>query len=161
MNPKNKHDYSDDIMSDRFPLVPRYRLDDDQSWLVGIDPLRRYWLLVNGDEATPVILPGLSVDEFDVFRDAILTFRSLTAGETLSLPTAIGGELMIRCVSKNCYVIDTDVNGYPATHLFDQESLESLLMTAHPDWKCAPHHQELGRHMISCSWEQPDAVKVA
>lgn len=148
-------------MSDRFPLVPRYRLDDEQSWLVGIDPLRRYWLLVNGDEATPVILPGLNVDNFDVFRDAILTFRSLMAGETLNLPTAIGDKLLIRCVSKNCYVIDTDVNGYPATHLFDQESLESLLMTAHPDWKCAPHHQELGRHMISCAWEQPDAVKVA
>ena len=148
-------------MSDRFPLLPRYRLDDEQHWLVGIDPLRRYWLLVNGDEAAPVILPGLSTDNFDVFRDAILTFRDMVSGDTLELPTAIGTELAIKCVSKNCFVIDTEVNGNPATHIFDQESLESLLMTAHPDWKCAPHHEELGRQMLSLSWEKPAAVNVA
>ena len=148
-------------MSDRFPLVPRYRLDDEQAWLVGIDPLRRYWLLVNGDEATPVILPGLSASDFDIFRDAILTFRGMAAGDTLKLPTALGSELIVTCVSRNCFVIDTDVNGHPATHLFDQESLESLLMTAHPDWRCAPHHRELGRQTLSLSWDKPAAAKVA
>lgn len=148
-------------MSEHFPLVPRYRLDDEQAWLVGIDPLRRYWLLVNGDESTPVILPGLNTEDFDAFRAAILTFREMTAGDTLRLPTAMGTELVVKCVSKNCFVIDTDVNGHPATHLFDQESLESLLMTAHPDWRCAPHHKDLGRQMLSLSWEQPAAMKAA
>jgi hypothetical protein len=148
-------------MSDRFPLVPRYRLDDEQVWLVGIDPLRRYWLLVNGDEATPVIMPGFSTDNFDGFREAILTFHRMAAGETLTLPTAIGTDLTVSCVSKNCFVIDADVNGHAATHLFDQESLESLLMTAHPDWQCAPHHKELGGQLLALAWEQPAAAKVA
>ena len=148
-------------MSDRFPLVPRYRLDDEQIWLVGIDPLRRYWILVNGDEAKPIILPGLSTHDFDQFRQAILTFRGMAAGDTLDLPTVTGDCLTVQCVSKNCFVIDHDVNGHPATHLFDQESLESLLMTAHPDWQCAPHHRDLGRQALSLSWEQPAAAKVA
>lgn len=148
-------------MSDRFPLLPRYRLDDEKAWLVGIDPLRRYWLLVNGDEATPIVLPGLSTHNFDVFREAILGFRSMSAGDQLKLPTAVGTQLVVKCVSKNCFVIDGEVNGNPATHVFDQESLESLLMTAHPDWQCAPHHRELGRRMLSLSWEKPAAVKVA
>jgi hypothetical protein len=148
-------------MSDRFPLVPRYRLDDEQTWLVGIDPLRRYWLLVNGDEAKPIILPGLSINDFDQFRQAILAFRGLVAGDTLDLPTATGDVLTIRCASKNCFAIDFDVDGYLATHLFDQESLESLLMTAHPDWRCAPHHRDLGREMLSLSWHQPAAEKTA
>ncbi|RZM74884.1 hypothetical protein [Leptolyngbya iicbica] len=148
-------------MSDRFPLVPRYRLDDEQTWLVGIDPLRRYWLLVNGDEAKPIILPGLSTHDFDQFRQAILAFRGLVAGDTLELPTATGTALAIRCASKNCFAIDFEVNGHPATHLFDQEALESLLMTAHPDWQCAPHHRELGRQTLSLSWHQPAASKTA
>ncbi|MEM6714085.1 MAG: hypothetical protein AAF827_02270 [Cyanobacteria bacterium P01_D01_bin.6] len=146
-------------MSDRFPLVPRYRLNDEQTWLVGIDPLRRYWLLVNGDEAKPIILPGLSTSDFDQFRKAILAFRSLSAGDTLDLPTATGAVLTIKCASKNCFVIDFEVDGYPATHFFDQESLESLLMTSHPDWQCAPHHQELGKQILSLSWQQPTAIK--
>ena len=146
-------------MSDRFPLVPRYRLDDEQVWLVGIDPLRRYWLLVNGDEAKPIILPGLSTSDFDQFRKAILSFRDMAAGDALAMPTSTGTTLTVRCASKNCFAIDCDVDGYPATHLFDQESLESLLMTAHPDWQCAPHHRELGRKTLSLSWNQPTVSK--
>ena len=153
--------FPDAAMSDRFPLVPRYRLDNEQTWLIGIDPLRRYWLFVNGDEAKPVILPGLSTDDFDQFRQAILAFRGLAAGDTLELPTATATKLTIRCASKNCFAIDFEVNGNPATHLFDQESLESLLMTAHPDWQCAPHHRDLGREMLSLSWNQPSASKAA
>lgn len=146
-------------MSDRFPLVPRYRLDDEQAWLVGIDPLRRYWLLVNGDETKPIILPGLGAQDFDQFRKAILSFRSMVAGDTLDLPTATGAVLTIACASKNCFAVDFEVDGCLATHLFDQESLESLLMTAHPDWQCAPHHQDLGRRTLSLSWHQPTASK--
>jgi len=46
-------------------------------------------------------------------------------------------------------------------HLFDYESLESLLMTAHPDWRCAPEHLALGRSLLSVAFEQPAAAKVA
>jgi len=147
-------------MSDRFPLVPRYRLDDEQNWLIGIDPLRRYWLLVNGDEAKPIILPGLSTDDFDQFRQAILTFRGMAAGDSLDVPTAMGAPLTIQCVSKNSFVIDFEVDGHAATHLFDQESLESLMMSAHPDWQCAPHHRDLGRQTLPLSWNQTAAIKV-
>ena len=45
-------------MSDSFPLAPRYRLDDEDAWLVGIDPLRRYWFAANGDETIQVVVPG-------------------------------------------------------------------------------------------------------
>ena len=148
-------------MSDSFPLSPRYRLDDGDSWLVGIDPLRRYWLAANGNEATPVVIPGLSANSFEAFRDSVLAFRSLRSGDTVQLPTAIGVSLTIRCVSRNCFLVDGDVNGFAASHLFDQESLESLLMTAHPAWQCAPHHEELGRQMLSLSWDKPAAVGVA
>ncbi|MEM1309043.1 MAG: hypothetical protein AAGF98_05995 [Cyanobacteria bacterium P01_H01_bin.153] len=148
-------------MCNQLALVPRYRLDDEQTWLMGIDPLRRYWLWVNDNQANPVILPGLSVNNFDVFRDAILTFRAMTVGDTAKLPTAMGADLVIKCVAKNCYAIDGNVNGNPATHIFDQESLESLLMTAHPDWQCAPHHRELGQKMLAKAWNQPVAVGVA
>lgn len=148
-------------MSNSFPLSPRYRLDDGDAWLVGVDPLRRYWLSANGDETVPVVIPGLTSNSFEAFRDSVLAFRSLRPGDSVQLPTTIGVLLTIKCVSRNCFLVDGDVNGFPASHLFDQESLESLLMTAHPDWKCAPHHQELGRQMLSLSWEKPASIGVA
>jgi hypothetical protein len=148
-------------MVEYFPLAPRYRLDDEQYWLVGIDPMRRYWLLVNSEAALTVTIPGLSVEAFSEFRDAILAFRNLNIGESITLPTAIACKLVITCVSKNCYAIASDVNGYPVSHLFDHESLESLLMTAHPDWKCAPHHKELGRQLLSVAWNKTTATQVA
>jgi hypothetical protein len=148
-------------MSERFPLVPRYRLDDEQAWLIGIDPLRRYWLLVNGAEQMPIIVPGLNTEDFEQFREAILAFRGMDAGMCLELSTTSGMPLVVTCISKNCYSFESEVDGYPATHLFDQESLESLLMTAHPDWRCAPHHEELGRQLLSLSWYQPAAAKAA
>lgn len=148
------------VMSDRFPLVPRYQLDDAQGWLVGIDPLRRYWLLVNGDEAKPIILPGLSTDDFDQFKKAIFAFRKMVVGDVLELPTA-AAPLLITCVSKNCFVIDFEVDGYLATHLFDQASLEALLMTAHPDWQCSRQRCELGQQRLTLAQEQSADPKVA
>ena len=148
-------------MSKFFPLVPRYRLDDEQAWLIGIDPLRRYWFSANGDETMPVTLPGFSTDEFAAFREFILAFRSMGAGDSIQLPTAIHTVLVVKCVSKNCFIVEGDVNGFPASHVFDQETLESLLMTAHPDWRCAPHHEDLGRQSLSLSWEKPTVVKAA
>ncbi|MEL6382820.1 MAG: hypothetical protein AAFQ89_10175 [Cyanobacteria bacterium J06626_18] len=148
-------------MSDAFPLAPRYRLDDNDNWLVGVDPLRRYWLAVNGDRTLPVIIPGLNASSFDAFREAVLAFRDMRPGEAMEFPTAIGLPFTLQCVSKNCFLVSGDVNGFPASHLLDQEALESLLMTAHPDWRCAPHHEELGRQMLSLAWDKPAAAKVA
>ncbi len=148
-------------MSDALPLVPRYRLDDEQAWLIGIDPMRRYWLAVNSDDRLTILLPGLSTDQFDQFRRAILNFRNLKAGDTLAVPTALKQPLHIQCIAGNCFAIEAEVNGSPATHVFDRESLESLLMTAHPDWQCAPQHAELGRQLLTLSWSQPAAHKAA
>lgn len=148
-------------MREFFPLVPRYRLDDEQPWLLGIDPLRRYWLSVNGGSTVTALVPGLNTESFETFRTAMRSFRQLQAGETIHLPTALGTSLDITCVSNNCFLIAGNVNGAAVSHVFDQESLESLLMTAHPDWCCAPHHKELGCQVLSLSWSQPAAAKVA
>ena len=144
-----------------FSLIPRYRLDDESTWLIGIDPLRHYWLSVNGDETMPTLVPGLSTDHFAAFRQAILAFRDMRLGDSIQLPTAMHSPLVITCVSQNCFSVQGDVNGFPASHLFDQESLEALLMTAHPDWRCADHHADLGRKLLSLSWQQPTATKAA
>jgi hypothetical protein len=47
-------------MFSELSLAPRYRLDDDSPWLKGIDPLRRYWICVNGDPRSMRVLSGLS-----------------------------------------------------------------------------------------------------
>lgn len=148
-------------MSEHFPLVPRYRLDDEQEWLVGIDPLRRYWISVNSSELITVVVPGLNAAQFEAFRKSILNFRAMSAGQSIELPTITESPLVITCISKNCYALKGEINGAGVSHLFDHESLEALLMTAHPDWQCAPHHEELGRQMLSLCWQQPAANKVA
>ncbi|PSN17048.1 hypothetical protein C7271_19795 [filamentous cyanobacterium CCP5] len=148
-------------MSDSFPLAPRYRLDDGDAWLVGIDPLRRYWVAANGDDASSLVIPGLSVADFELFRDLMLAFRNMRSGDSLPLPTAVGVPLLVTCVSKNCFLVESAVDGCPASHLFDQEALESLLMTAHPDWRCAPHHKDLGNRMLSLAWEKPAVIGAA
>lgn len=149
------------IMQSRFSLAPRYHLDDDLNWLVGIDPLRRYWIRVNGEDGLTVAIPGLLGEDFDAFRDAILQVRRLASGDTVSLPTGSSQQLTVRCIAPNCYGVAGTVAGAAVTHLFDQESLESLLMTAHPDWKCAPEHVTLGRRVLMQAWAQPTAAKAA
>ncbi|NJL46683.1 MAG: hypothetical protein HC929_03245 [Leptolyngbyaceae cyanobacterium SM2_5_2] len=144
-----------------FPLLPRYRLDDESPWLQGIDPLRRYWLAVNGDEATVRMLPGLSTQDFESFKQAIFGFRALEVGQELTLPADFGQQLTIACVAENCYAVTDDSTPAPLLHLFDREALESLLMTAHPDWQCAPQHLTLGRSLLAAAWGQSVAVKAA
>ena len=140
-----------------FSLTPRYRLDDQSPWLVGIDPLRRYWLMVNGEESLSLAIPGLLTTEFAEFRETILKFRGLTAGKTLSLSSSRDGqETHIHCVGDNCYALEV-VNTY-IWHIFDRETLESLLMSAHPDWQCSSADLELGRRLLNQSWEQPVAA---
>jgi hypothetical protein len=144
-----------------FSLTPRYRLDDESPWLKGIDPLRRYWIYANGNSDDVRILPGLQMVEFEEFRQAVRGFRAMTPGEELSLPASMGSTLVICCVAENCYAIPDESTGAQVWHLFDKESLESLLMTAHPDWRCTPEHLSLGRSFLSHAWQQPAAVKAA
>jgi hypothetical protein len=149
------------IMFSQLSLAPRYRLDDESPWLQGIDPLRRYWVAVNGDETIVRILPGLSTASFDTFKRAIRGFRGLEVGQELTLPAELGEHLTIACVAENCYAIADYTTAAPVSHLFDRESLESLLMTAHPDWQCAPEHLKLGRSLLTAAWGQPVGAQAA
>ena len=134
-------------------LVPRYRLDDDSSWLLAIDPVRRYWIATNGDERLSTEITGLLTSDKQTFREVILQFRALTSGETLNLPT-YREETQIYCVATNCYAVVGEVAGAEVWHIFDRESLESLLMTAHSDWIPNPKDLERSRQLLSKSWEQ-------
>ena len=134
-------------------LVPRYRLDDDSSWLLAIDPVRRYWIAANGDGRLSTEIAGLLTSDKQTFREVILQFRALTSGETLNLPT-YREETQIYCVATNCYAVVGEVAGAEVWHIFDRESLESLLMTAHSDWIPNPQDLERSRQLLSKSWEQ-------
>lgn len=135
-----------------FPLAPRYRLDDELPWLEGIDPSRHYWLMVNGEAALTIAIPGLAVTSPAEFKAEILRFRALQPGEEMKIQRA-ASICSIICVSQNCYAIAAEVAGAPVWHLFDHETLESLLRTSHPDWQCAAKDMELGRRMLLRSWE--------
>jgi hypothetical protein len=128
--------------------------------LKGIDPLRRYWVMVNGEENLVRRLPGLNTPDFERFKQAIRSFRALDVGQELTLPAEMGEDLTITCVAENTYAI-ADHFSAPVWHLFDRESLESLLMTAHPDWQCAPQHLRLGQSVLTAAWGQPAIAKAA
>ena len=145
-------------MEPLFCLSPRYRLDDESRWLEGIDPSRHYWIAVNGEKKVTLALPGLIVSSIEEFKQVIRKFRSLQPGEIFNL-ARISSRCIIRCISNNCYTIEAEVNHAPVCHLFDQETLESLLMTAHPDWQCAPSDIELGRKLLLRSLAQPSFSK--
>jgi hypothetical protein len=140
-------------MTQPFILSPRYRLDDESPWLEGIDPARHYWIAVNGNADVKVAIPGLSVSSLKEWKQAIRQFRSLQPGEQMEL-VRIASSCMIRCISFNCYAIATEVAGAAVWHLFDQETLDSLLMSAHPDWQCAPKDIDLGRQLLVRSLEK-------
>lgn len=140
-------------MTQPFALSPRYRLDDESPWLEGIDPARHYWIAVNGDAGITVAIPGLVVSSLKEWKQAIRQFRSLQPGEQMEL-ARIAGSCTIHCISSNCYALEAEVAGVPVLHLFDQETLDSLLMTSHPDWQCAPKDIELGRELLARSWQQ-------
>ncbi|MBD0343768.1 MAG: hypothetical protein ICV63_02800 [Coleofasciculus sp. Co-bin14] len=140
-------------MTQPFILSPRYRLDDESPWLEGIDPARHYWIAVNGNADVKVAIPGLSVSSLKEWKQAIRQFRSLQPGEQMEL-VRIASSCTIHCISFNCYAIATEVVGAAVWHLFDQETLDSLLMTAHPDWQCAPKDIDLGRQLLARSLEK-------
>ena len=141
-----------------FCLSPRYRLDDESPWLEGIDPSRHYWIAVNGEKNLTVGLPGLVVSSLSEFQQYVRKFRSLEPGENLIL-SRVANNYKIYCVRDNCYALETEINGALVWHLFEQETLDSLLMTAHPDWKCAPSDLELGRRLLLSSFEQATVTK--
>lgn len=143
-------------MQSFFPLAPRYRLDDEMPWLEGIDPSRHYWIALNSSDVIAPV-PGLLAASMEEFRQAILGFRALQPGEQLLLTRTLGGS-MIHCISRNCYALETELNGALVWHLFDQETLESLLMTSHPDWQAAPKDIELGRQLLMRSLQQSVAA---
>jgi len=134
-------------MAIAFCLSPRYRLDDELPWLEGIDPSRHYWIAVNGDSNLVVVIPGLTVSSLSDLKQVIRQFRDLQPGEQMAL-TRIASSSTINCISPNCYAIEAEINNAPVWHLFDNETLDSLLMSAHPDWQCSPKDVELGRTLL-------------
>lgn len=140
-------------MTPIFVLAPRYRLDDESPWLEGIDPARYYWIAVNGDAGIRVAIPGLSVSSLEEWKQNIRQFRSLQSGDQMKL-VRIATSCTLHCISDNCYAIEGEVTGAKVWHLFDQETLYSLLMTSHPDWQCAPKDIDLGRQILARSLEK-------
>ncbi len=141
-------------MTQTFILAPRYLLDDESVWLEGIDPSRHYWLFVNGDRRFRVAIPGLYVSSFEELKENIVSFRKLQPQESIEIKRIAGG-FTLHCLSRNCYAIEGEIAGAEVWHLFDRESIETLLMTAHPDWVSAPEHLELGRRHLVNSFQQP------
>jgi hypothetical protein len=139
-------------------LSPRYRLDDESPWLVGIDPSRHYWIQVNGNSNLTIVIPGLLISSMDEMKRVMKQFRSLQPGEQMILER-VANTCKIFCVSSNCYAIETEINHAQVWHLFDEETLDSLLMSAHPDWQCAADDIELGRKLLIRSLQQATAVK--
>ncbi len=145
-------------MQSALSLAPRYTLDDESIWLIGIDPVRRYWINVGCETAITITIPGLLTPSFEILKEAIQSFRSLPIGSTLTLPTFTRKRLTIHHLTNNLYAIPHPVNGSPAWHLFDRETVEAFLLTAHSDWQCASQDIALGRDLIAQSWEQPSAA---
>jgi len=139
-------------------LSPRYRLDDESPWLEGIDPSRHYWIAVNGEQNLTLALPGCLESSLDEFKQIMRQFRSLQPGEVMDL-TRIASSCTIHCISSNCYAMEGMINDAPVWHLFDQETLDSLLMTAHPDWQCTLSDVQLGRRLLSGSLGQSAVQK--
>ena len=145
-------------MRSQLSLSPRYTLDDEQPWLIGIDPVRRYWVRVNGSSSCSTIVPGLVVSGQQEFKSAILSFRALEVGETLALPTFTSSQLVIHHLAENLYAIVHPIEAAQAWHLFDRETIEAFLMTAHPDWQCTPQDIALGRDLVFQAWQKPCAA---
>ncbi|MEO1590232.1 MAG: hypothetical protein AAFU71_02955 [Cyanobacteria bacterium J06632_22] len=145
-------------MHPQLSLTPRYTLDDSSPWLVGIDPVRRYWIKVNGESDQTIQIPGMMSASLNIVKQAIQSFRASQPGMTMTLPTAASATLKIYHVNNNLYAVPAMVEGATAWHLFDAETIESFLLTAHPDWQCAPQDVALGRTLLCQAWEQPSAA---
>lgn len=141
-----------------FITAPRYRLDNQSPWLRGIDPSRGYWLWVNGDVAFRTRLPGLLTEEVTRWQQIVRQFHTLEPGSSMGLERLNETGLTLHCISNNCYAIASDYQDAPVWHLFDHETLQSLLMTSHPDWQCAPEDLALGRELLTAAFSHPLAA---
>lgn len=141
-------------MTESFILAPRYRLDDESIWLEGIDPSRHYWILVNGEPQIQANIAGVMVSSVEELKDIVKRFRCLQPQEKMTIER-IAGSCTIHCLGTNCYGIEGEVNGAIAWHLFDRETIEMLLRTSHPDWIPSPQDLELGRRLLSRTFQQP------
>ncbi|AFY71607.1 hypothetical protein Pse7367_3370 [Thalassoporum mexicanum PCC 7367] len=147
-------------MTNPLVIAPRYRLDDESVWLEGIDPTRHYWLAINGDRQYITPVPGLVVNSPQEFKQAIINFRTMQVGDRLVFDRA-ATTCLIYCLSIDCYAIESVIEnqsgqikqGALVWHLFDRETIESLLRTAHPDWQSSSKDIELGRKLLSSSWQ--------
>ncbi|MGB0563908.1 MAG: hypothetical protein ACPGVO_19225 [Spirulinaceae cyanobacterium] len=135
-------------MNHLFIVAPRYRLDDESPWLRGIDPSRRYWLWLNGEAELAVTLPGFLASDLKTWQQTVRSFRALQPDEQMTVERLGEPAFTLHCISANCYAIATTHQGAAVWHLFDQETLQSLLNTSHPDWQCAPQDIELGRDAL-------------
>jgi hypothetical protein len=134
---------------------PCYRINDELPWLEGIDPSRHYWIAVNGDNQHIATIPGLIIiSSLDELRETMRRFRTLQPGEQMILERA-ASITKIYCIASNCYAVEAYIDGAAVLHLFDCEALDSLLMTAHPDWQSSAKDIELGRKVLSRSFQMP------
>jgi len=140
-------------MKKLFPLSPRYRLDDDSHWLDGVDSARYYWIAVNSDRTYQAAIPGLTVSSLNELKEAIRNFRGLQPGEQMAIARSPETSI-IYCVSENFYALEAEVKGAKVWHLFDYETLDSLLMTGHPRWQCRPKDTNLGSQPIVPGWQR-------
>ena len=138
-------------------LSPRYLLDDRSSWLEGVDPSRRYWIAVNGDKNHIVAIPGPVVSSRSELKQIIFQFRLLQPTEKMTL-TRAASACTIHCIRENYYTLEVEDNIAPVLHLFDRETLDALLMTAHPDWRCSPADIDLGRKLLMRSFGEAEPV---
>jgi hypothetical protein len=138
-------------MAVHLSLSPCYRINDELPWLEGIDPSRHYWIAVNGDNQHIATIPGLIIiSSMKEFRETMQRFRTLQPGEQMTIERA-ASITNIYCIASNFYAVEAYIDGAAVLHLFDCEALDSLLMTAHPDWQSSPKDIELGRKVLSRS----------
>lgn len=140
-------------MQSALALAPRYTWEHEFNWLLGVDPVRRYWIKIDRTDSVAVAIPGLSVQSLNVLQETIRSFHSLPVGSTITLPTFTTERLTIHHLMENLYAIPHAINGAATWHLFDCKAIESLLLTAHPDWRCTPQDIALGRDVIALGWQ--------
>jgi hypothetical protein len=149
-------------------LSPCYRLADQQNWLNWLDP-HHSWIKVNGCAELKVRLPGLAAASVEEFRSVLRQFRALQPGSELQLIRS-ASVTTIYCVSDSCYAvfgqvnaapigaIDSPIGEVPILHLFDPETLESLLHASCPDSSGRPQTSDGAHCWLSQSWERAIAA---
>jgi hypothetical protein len=135
-----------------FSLTPRYRLEDSD-WLQGIDPVKHYWIAINGDSNYTAAIAGLEITSSEGLRQLLWQLRRMRSGEQIQVNYRLRS-LSVYCVNPTCFALQASFRGAPVWHLFDPATLENLLKTSHPEWQCTQSDIELGRNLLKSCWEQ-------